>query len=150
MPSPSQHSDGSNLDGRSGRASIPRDRILRVLALCTLLGGCGEGFQTAEVSGSVKVDGKPAPGLMIQFEPDDGNGTKLPPSIGYTNADGQFVLVRPGRKTGTVVGKHTVRIMTGEGGDLVILNGRKITGTVSQREVTPGPNVIDVELTSIK
>lgn len=128
----------------------PPDRMLPVLLLCTLLGGCGEGFQTAEVSGSVKLDGKPAPGLMIQFEPDDGTETNLPPSTGYTNAGGQFVLVRPGRKTGTVVGKHTVRIMTSEGSDLVILNGRKIEGTVSQREVKPGSNVIDVELTSTK
>jgi len=115
-----------------------------------LVAGCGEGFQTAEVSGTIKVDGKPFPGLMIQFEPEDGSGTRLPPSIGYTNAEGQYALVRPGRKTGTVVGKHTVRVMTSEGSDLTTLKGRKLAGMVSQREVKPGPNVIDVELTTTK
>lgn len=118
--------------------------------LCMLLAGCGEEFQTAEVSGTIKVDGKPAPGLMIQFEPEDGSGTRLPPSIGYTNAEGQYALVRPGRKTGTVVGKHTVRVMTSEGSDLTTLKGRKLAGMVSQHEVKPGPNVIDVELTTTK
>lgn len=118
--------------------------------LCMLLAGCGDEFQTAEVSGTIKVDGKPAPGLMIQFEPEDGSGTRLPPSIGYTNAEGQYALVRPGRKTGTVVGKHTVRVMTSEGSDLTTLKGRKLAGMVSQREVKPGPNVIDVELTTTK
>jgi len=87
---------------------------------------------------------------MIQFEPEDGSGTRLPPSIGYTNAEGQYALVRPGRKTGTVVGKHTVRVMTSEGSDLTTLEGRKLAGMVSQREVKPGPNVIDVELTTTK
>lgn len=128
---------------------MTRSRLVAILT-CLATAGCGEGFSTGEVSGTVTIDGKPAPGLMIQFEPDDGEQTRFPPGIGYTNAAGQYAIVRPGRKVGTVVGKHTVRIMTGEGSDLTVLNGRKLTGVVSQREVKPGVNVIDVEVTSAR
>jgi len=119
--------------------------LLMVGAVC----GCGETYKTAPVSGTVTMNGKPVAGLMIQFEPEDGGTTKIPPSIGYTNAEGKYVLIRPGGgQPGAVVGRHTVRVMTGEGTDLTAVEGRKATNAVSQRDVAPGPNVIDVDLVS--
>jgi hypothetical protein len=121
--------------------------VLNALLLAAVAGCGGQGFQSAEVSGTVTAGGAPVPGLMIQFEPADGEGTKLPPGTGFTNAEGKYVLLRPGGKTGAVVGKNTVRVLNGEGGSLDRLRGKAVDGAVSERDVKPGPNVIDVELT---
>ena len=96
------------------------------------------------------------PAGSLQFvdfsKPDEGGDRveRFMTAARHAMAEGQYALVRPGRKTGTVVGKHTVRVMTSEGSDLTTLKGRKLTGMVSQREVKPGPNVVDVELTTTK
>ncbi|MFM7206032.1 MAG: hypothetical protein ACKO4T_05095 [Planctomycetaceae bacterium] len=121
-------------------------RLMVALAILQIAGCGGQGFTSADVTGTVKIDGKPAAGLMVQFEPKDGEGTKLPPGTGMTNAEGGFVLLRPGGKSGAVVGTNTVRVLNGEGGEMVRIGGRQIEGAVSQREVKPGPNVIDIEL----
>lgn len=120
---------------------------LAAIAIACVVGCGGQGFESAEVSGTVTVGGAPAPGLMIQFEPADGEGTRLPPGTGVTNADGKYVLLRPGGKPGAVVGKNTVRVLNGEGGPLDRLRGKTVEGAVAEREVKPGSNVIDVELT---
>lgn len=119
-----------------------------VLSLAILpLAGCGgQGFTSADVTGTVKLDGKPVPGLMVQFEPKDGEGTRLPPGMGLTNAEGKFVILRPGGKSGAVVGSNTVRVLSGEGSELAKIGGRQVEGAVSEFEVKPGPNVIDIEL----
>ena len=123
-------------------------RALAIAATLVALVGCGgEGFDSAEVTGTVTAGGKPAPGLMIQFEPADGEGTKLPPATGFTNDSGRYVLRRPGGKSGAVVGKNTVRILNGEGAELARLGGKEVSGVVVDREVKPGPNVIDIEIT---
>lgn len=120
-----------------------------VVVTLVVVAGCGgEQFTSAEVTGTVTCGGKPVPGLMIQFEPADGEGTKLPPGTGFTNAEGKYVLLRPGGKSGAVVGKNTVRVLSGEGSALTVLNGRKVTGAVSEQEVKPGSNVIDIEITA--
>lgn len=110
--------------------------------------GCGGGIETAEVSGLVTLDGKPLPGVVVQFEPIDGEQTRLPPGTGLTNAQGRYRVLRPGGKSGAVVGRSTVRVLHGEGGDLGNVAGRSVKGTVSEREVTSGSNSIDIELQS--
>jgi hypothetical protein len=110
--------------------------------------GCGGGIETAEVSGLVTLDGKPLPGVIVQFEPIDGEQTRLPPGTGLTNSQGRYLLLRPGGKSGAVVGRSTVRVLHGQGGDLGNVAGRSVTGTVSEREVTSGSNAIDIELRS--
>lgn len=121
--------------------------VLGTLLLAAACGCGGQGFESAEVSGTVTAGGAPVPGLMIQFEPADGEGTTLPPGTGLTNADGRYILLRPGGKKGAVVGKNTVRVLNGEGGPLERLRSKTVEGAVSERDVKPGPNVIDVELT---
>lgn len=121
--------------------------VLLWLVLGTVVGCGGPAFESAEVTGTVTAGGQPAAGLMIQFEPADGEGIRLPPGTGLTNAEGRYVLLRAGGKSGAVVGQNTVRVMNGEGGELGRLRGRAVEGAVSQREVKPGSNVIDIELT---
>lgn len=117
------------------------------MMLATAAGCGGQGFESAEVSGTVTVEGTPAAGLMIQFEPADGDGMRLPPGTGLTNAEGKYVLLRPGGKRGAVVGKNTVRVLNSEGGAMERLRGKAVEGAVSERDVKAGVNVIDVELT---
>lgn len=130
-----------------GIADMQCVRVFVAIAVAAITGCGGQGFQSAEVSGTVTVGGAPAPGLMIQFEPADGEGTRLPPGTGFTNADGKYVLLRPGGKRGAVVGKNTVRVLNGEGVALERLRGKTVEGAVSEREVKPGVNVLDIELT---
>jgi hypothetical protein len=118
-----------------------------VAMLVAALGvGCG-GARTGEVSGVVKLDGVPTAGLLVRFDPDDRGATDVPPSCGVTGTDGRYRLVRPGRKTGAVVGPHVVTVVTGEGVP-VQAGGRPAEGAESRREVRPGENVIDLDLRS--
>jgi hypothetical protein len=110
--------------------------------------GCGGGIETAEVSGLVTLDGKPLPGVIVQFEPLDGEQTTLPPGTGLTDAQGRYRVLRPGGKSGAVVGRNTIRVLHGEGGALGSVAGRPVTGTVTERQVVGGANAIDVELRS--
>lgn len=114
------------------------------------LSGCGDGVQTGRVQGTVTFNGEPVPNLMVEFAPVENVGWKLPPGMGQTNAEGVYSLVRPGPggRAGASVGTHTVRVLSDEGSELKVIGGRKVAGTVSQREVKPGSNTIDIELTS--
>lgn len=114
------------------------------------LAGCGDGVRMGRVQGTVTFNGKPVPDLMVEFAPVENVGWRLPPGMGHTNAEGVYSLVRPGPggKPGTSVGTHTVRVLSDEGSELKLIAGKKVAGTVSQREVKPGSNTIDIELTS--
>lgn len=120
---------------------------LSALAVVCLL-GCGDGIPTAAVTGLVTLDGTPLPGVIVQFEPLDGDETRLPPGTGMTNAEGRFVVLRPGGKSGAVVGRNTVRVLHGEGAALTSVAGKSIVGTVSERQITAGANVVDIQLRS--
>lgn len=117
-------------------------------AALVCLSGCGGGIETADVNGMVTLDGKPLSGVIVQFEPSGGEQTKLPTGTGLTNAQGRYVVFRPGGKPGAVVGQTTVRVLHGEGGDLPSVGGRPVTGAVTEREIGKGSNVIDIELRS--
>jgi hypothetical protein len=77
--------------------------------------GCGDGGpKTAEVSGVVTINGKPYGKAVVSFQP---VGTKDNPNPGrgssaYTDENGRFTLRTEDGKSGAVVGKHRVRIMT--------------------------------------
>src|SRR5437660_8454049 len=87
---------------------------LGVLALCA--GGCGGKSVTYNdsVEGTVKMDGTPLVGVVVEFVPD---GTeRLPQSTGYTDEQGHFTLQCDNKKAGAVIGKHHVVIHPGRGG----------------------------------
>jgi hypothetical protein len=88
--------------------------------------GCGGGDYKPElglVTGTVTISGKPAPDLIVTFEPQQNkDGGKASSIVGgvstaTTNAEGKFDLQYKGTSTkGAVVGPHLVRIQSAAGG----------------------------------
>ena len=76
--------------------------------------GCGASgeFPTAPTSGKVVCEGKPAPHVMVFFEPLEGGKSAIVGRSGFAIADeeGRFVLSSYGKNDGAVVGKHRVRV----------------------------------------
>lgn len=119
--------------------------------LCLMAtGGCSTRTeQFAEVTGTVTIDGKPASGLLVTFEPQMPDPRKVPIcSFGTTNADGQFRMMRRAKESGAVVGLHHVRMspVEQEGGKLTIVHPRYQANNALWADVVPGPNVIDFDL----
>lgn len=71
--------------------------------------GCSgeDGPEMGNVYGTVRLDGKPLPNASLVFVPDGGS-----PSMGVTDADGQYELQYSSSKNGATVGRHMVRIST--------------------------------------
>jgi hypothetical protein len=96
------------------RANYPLATGVSILALLTMLltivGGCGPRFDTAPVSGEVKLNGKAIAGIAVTFEPVPG-GT--PVSTGVTDASGRYSLRTVGdpRQDGALVGSHRIRFL---------------------------------------
>lgn len=85
---------------------------LALLVAVALLTGCDSGPKMGKVSGTVTMDGQPAPSLEVSFEPKDATlGTT---AIGYTKADGTYELHYPGNELGAPVGEYTVSISPAE------------------------------------
>ncbi|HLQ44966.1 MAG TPA: GYF domain-containing protein, partial [Planctomycetaceae bacterium] len=68
--------------------------------------------QTAEVAGVVRLNGKPVSNALVLFRPDRSQGTVGPPSVGQTDAAGQFKLTINNTHAGAVVGKHQVAVQS--------------------------------------
>lgn len=121
-----------------------------VLGICAVIvpGGCGESFDLAQVSGTVTVDGIPAGNLQVLFEPQD---KSQPSSIGFTKADGTYLLRCSSGVDGAVVGPHTVRVEPVEvddpAGPPLTIPAKYNTSSQLKEEVKPGTNTIDLKLT---
>jgi len=75
-----------------------------LLIASILVAGCGpKGPDVVPVSGTVTKNGKPVPGLFINFEP--GNGR---PSWAQTDSEGKFVVKYDATMDGAKVGTHKV------------------------------------------
>jgi hypothetical protein len=75
-----------------------------------LAGGCGRPAhfpELGDVSGTVRLDGRPVVKANVAFEPSEGR-----PSLGITDAQGLYTLQFAGGYGGAIVGRHTVRIGT--------------------------------------
>ncbi len=87
---------------------------ITLLALVALAaGGCrkGGGPKVVPVSGTVTIDGKPAPNIAVVFQPvASGKEEAGMGSTGVTDAQGRFTLMLTGtdKRPGAVVGKHRV------------------------------------------
>ena len=96
-----------------------RARAAFLLFVLLLAAGCG-GPRVAPVSGRVTLDGKPAAGVHVSFQPIATAGDKNPGGGSYaiTDDDGRFTLrLVEGNRPGAVVGKHRVEITT-RGGEV--------------------------------
>jgi len=83
-----------------------------VLTVSMLAAGCSSGRKIVPVSGTVTVNGQPAAGLIVSFQPLGGEGEQNPGrgSSAVTGSDGKFTLIYDGEKPGAFTGKHRVRI----------------------------------------
>src|SRR5262245_42177646 len=82
------------------------------LGLLVLAGCSGKNVVLNEtVEGTVKIDGKPLAGVVVQFVPE--GETRLPGSSGVTDERGHYTLTCENQRSGAVVGKHRVVLIRG-------------------------------------
>ncbi len=74
-----------------------------ILGSLALLSSCSDAPELVQIQGRVTHDGKPVPGLLLQFHPADGR-----PSWGLTDAQGKFKLNYSKSYEGARLGKHRV------------------------------------------
>jgi hypothetical protein len=128
--------------------------------LLLLAAGCGGGKATnlAEVSGTVKFDGKPLPGVVVTFYPEvEKEQPALPRSRATTDASGRYTLTCVELdKPGAVVGKHRVVVSwpVRPGADRlkhpdpfpIPAVYTVASATPLEKDVAAGPNMIDLDL----
>ena len=118
--------------------------FIGVLALVTV--GCGQkGPKLVPVEGTLKVNGEPIEGALIEFQPDDVSGS---PSYGDTDAHGFYEMKFSPQRSGALVGTHTFRITT-ENENLrkpEILPPMYHIQSQEKREVKDEKNVIDFDI----
>lgn len=87
--------------------SFAATALLAMLGLVSM--GCGNSGlpPVGTVHGTVTVDGQPIDGANVEFTPDSGR-----PSVGFTDASGNYSMQFTYDADGALVGKHTVRITT--------------------------------------
>ena len=122
----------------------------RLIALVPLLaaGGCGDWWlRITEVSGTVRIDGKPAGGVQVVFQPVDAS---RPRAIAQTDKDGRYRLGRqgPGNRQGAASGAYRVQLFTDtDGPNPVLIPAEFNTNSTLEFEVIPGrANVFDVDV----
>jgi hypothetical protein len=124
---------------------------LWILAFCTCVtfAGCSnsnEGF----VKGTVKAEGQPLAGALVEFYPKAGGGA----ARGRTNADGTYELILSRDNKALPIGEYEVRISTAgatEGGDYgkpskETLPAKYNVASELLTTVNSGRNTIDFEL----
>jgi hypothetical protein len=123
--------------------------LCATIAIVVAAFGCSaENFRTAEVTGTVTYKGQPAPGLMLQFTPPNGDKIGLPPAYGITKSDGSYRVARPGGKWGAVVGRNvvTVTVMPQDKPSAVMVPEKDVKDRSFDIEVSAKPNVHDIAL----
>jgi len=76
--------------------------------------GCGRNDQPelGEVTGTIRLDGKPLVGIAVVYQPESGR-----PARGTTDADGRYELIYIRNTKGTKVGPNRVEIAPSEDGE---------------------------------
>lgn len=91
------------------RSFAPRAGAVAALAFALALSGCGPGeAKVVPAEGVLKIGGKPAANVSVQFLPDVTKGGSGPTSQATTDADGKFRLKTTDGRDGAVPGPHTV------------------------------------------
>lgn len=107
--------------------------------------GCGEPM--GAVTGTVKVDGKPTPGIQVEYFSASGEGGS---AMGTTDESGVYTLHYPGGKTGAPPGEYIVRLSGVEmdGAPTVQVPARFGAESEIKKTVEAGTNVIDIDIES--
>ena len=82
--------------------------LLLILTCCLGCSG-GSDVELGKVTGLVTMNGEPLADAIVVFKPAEGN-----PSTGRTDSNGNYDLTYLGNSPGAIVGKHSVRITTGQ------------------------------------
>ncbi|MEI7782399.1 MAG: carboxypeptidase-like regulatory domain-containing protein [Planctomycetota bacterium] len=117
-------------------------------ALTGTLGCSSDGYTSAEVTGTVTHQGKPAANLWVQFshaEPQGSGPARLPPALGGTDSEGRYRLMRPRSKPGAPVGRYRVTFSIQDGAASAV-PGDAVMKQSFDVEVGPGANVLDFAL----
>ena len=117
----------------------PRCRCLLLLLVgCAYVTGCApSGPETADVTGTVLLDGEPVPHASVTFYPTAGR-----PSYGTADENGVYQLIYARDQPGAVVGEHSVKLSVGGPGppspvgEPQTRRNRSKTRMISAREVT--------------
>lgn len=130
--------------------------LILAAAVIVATSGCGGDSNTpplGTVHGKVTLNGQPLDGATIEFIPEGGR-----PSIGVSDAAGEYSLLFKADKPGAIIGKHAVRITSqrsrsGGEGDAPLVEARSETvpsqyndQTTLSVEVTAGDNTHDFQL----
>lgn len=126
--------------------------LIPVLSAILAAAGCGSGLNTVPVSGSVSLDGKPTPGLLVRFEPleVDSSAEGWTDSTGITDAEGNFILTTPDGQVGALPGKHMVSVTTANlGGEIDPTTEGAEVPTESLKEPIPAQYNLQSTLTIV-
>jgi hypothetical protein len=133
--------------------------VVGILALT----GCSDGLSS--LSGTVKLDGQPAPaGISLRFSPQAKGAS---PSYATTEADGHYEAKFTFQKSGIAPGKHVVQLMPSRNDAAMPKLGadgkpepvaaaaapklpNKYYEEITAITVDEGSNVLDIELESAK
>lgn len=104
--------------------------------------GCGPAM--GSVTGTVTLDGQPAKGIQVDFEPVAGGAS----ATGFTDEQGNYKLLFPGRKEGAPPGEYLVRMNGVEGDDTpgIALPAKYNKESDLKRTVEAGSNDFDFEI----
>jgi hypothetical protein len=117
-----------------------RVKYLSWLFAVSLVIGCGRSTaEVAPVSGRVTLDGQPLQFAILTFQA-AGKGA----ASGGSDADGRYTLMYKRGVMGAPVGKNRVTILL----DVEQSHRPQLTPTELEREVKPGPNEFNFDLTS--
>lgn len=124
-------------------------RLFGVGLVVLAVAGAGCGLRITEVSGTVRIDGKPAKGLQVVFQPEQEG---LPRALAATDAQGVYRLGRqgPGKPSGAAAGKYVVRV-NADSDDPQAPQIPERYGAKSELrfDVKPGmPNTFDIDIST--
>jgi hypothetical protein len=94
----------------------PRRPVAALLAAALVaIAGCGgDGVKVVPAEGVVKIDGRPAANVLVQFMPDSRTGGKGQTSSALTDENGKFRLKTQDGRDGAAVGTHMVALIDSE------------------------------------
>ncbi|MFM7205282.1 MAG: hypothetical protein ACKO4T_01235 [Planctomycetaceae bacterium] len=123
-----------------------------LIVAAILAAGCGDWWlRITEVSGTIRIDGKPAHGVRVVFQPFDAS---RPRALAQTDTNGVYRLGRqgPGNRQGAAAGRYKVQLLTDtDSPNAVAIAPEYNVRTTLEFDVVPGrANVFDVEVKTKK
>src|SRR5262245_25848403 len=100
--------------------------MLVATTIAFAVASCNRGDQLYPVTGTVRVDGKPAARAIVMFQPESPSDIHTVAATGTTSDDGSFTLAS-GAKPGAKPGKYIVTVVWPDP-KAVLTDGQKMMG----------------------